>query len=607
MKETEHKLDILLEKAGQANNYQFFVTFLFLIQFTCTEFFSQCLPFLERVPYVFIGDSKESVLVNHSICRKIKKSNYKIDESKLSKSIVVDFNIFCEQSKIFYLGLSLYSGMIIGACLAYLFADKIGRKKSLMTFTPLHIIFLCTFKILKPSLGNYCIYLVYLNLFFLGLFSHIIIITMIIYICEIIKQTDIPIFVILIITGIPLSSLLGTLLFNIKSLDWRDSLLIVALINFVAYIFTIFKLVGSPIFSLNNELFDTFVFDLIELGKKNGVTLTLNDFEFLNPYMPIRKRQTIYQKLMREINELNSNLINKSDENTNLEIAQLSSNSNYEILSKQTLKEDYLLLNNENNEELLKLFGKLKMKDYSPLDLLRFKKQIKNFLILSFLWGVTMLIRSGINLQSKFIQIMNEEIYWPVINYIFEIITYYIMLILFLKPKIEFHQSLVLLQIISFIIFMFILYLDLDIYNSGKIILVFSGRLCWTSMFALLFAITSIIYPIMIRTKGVGWNISFGFIGSIISNILTEFIDFKDFVYLFLIFEFFSLLLSYGLPNKIGTFILESPSNIENSKKKDKDKDNTELLDVSNTIFFEDKNEKDNSDLNERSSSFNLD
>jgi hypothetical protein len=429
---------------------------------------------------------------------------------------------------------------------------------------------------------------------------------MIIYICEIIKQTDIPIFVILIITGIPLSSLLGTLLFNIKSLDWRDSLLIIALINLLAYLFSIFKIVGSPIFSLNNELFDTFVFDLIELGKKNGVKLTLNDFEFLNPYMSKQNRETIYKKLMREINELNSNLINNED-NYNLEIAQLSSKNNYEILSKQTLKEDYLLSNNESNEELLKLFGKLKMKDYSPLDLLRFKKQIKNFLILSFLWGVTMLIRSGINLQSKFIQKMNEEIYWPVISYVFEIITYYLVLVLFLKPKIEFHQSLVLLQIISFIIFIFILYLDLDIYDTSEIILAFSGRLCWTSMFALLFAITSIIYPIMIRTKGLGWNISFGFIGSIISNILTEFIDFKDFVYMFLIFEFFSLLLSYGLPNKIGTFILESPSNIENSKKKDKDKDNTELLDVSNTIFFEDKNEKDNSDIKERSSSFNLD
>ena len=343
MKETEHKLDILLEKAGQTNNYQFLVTFLFLIQFTCTEFFSQCLPFLERVPYVFIDGSKESVLINHRICRRIHNKNYQIDESKLPKSIVVDFNIFCEELKIFYLGLSLYSGMIIGSCSTYLFADKIGRKKSLMIFTPLHIIFLCTFKILKPSLADFCIYLVYLNLFLLGFFSHIIIITMIIYICEIIKQTDIPIFVILIITGIPLSSLLGTLLFNIKSLDWRDSLLIIALINLLVYLFIIFKIVRSPIFSLNNELFDTFVFDLIELGKKNGVKLTLNDFEFLNPYMSKQNRKTIYQKFMREINELNSNLINKNEDNYNLEVAQLSSKNNYEILSKKTLKEDYLL------------------------------------------------------------------------------------------------------------------------------------------------------------------------------------------------------------------------------------------------------------------------
>ena len=605
MKETEKKLDILLAKAGQFNNYQFLVTFLFLIQLTCAEFFNQSLPFLEKGPYVFVNNTKESVLINYKICRS-ETIQYIVDENKLPNSIIVDFEIYCKESKIFYLGLMVYLGMIIGSCTSYLFADKIGRKKTLIIFIPIHILFLCTFKILKPSLGSYCLYLVYLNVFLLGICSHIIIVTMIIYICDIIRQTDIPIFVILIITGVPISSLLGTLLFNIKNLDWRDSLLIIAGINFIFYLFTIFKIIGSPIFSLTNEFFETFIFDLIELGKRNGVILTLDDFEFLNPYMTIENRRTIYMKFMKGINELNSSLINKNQiSNSEENLKPVIEEENLEILTKKTLKEDYLLSNYENNEELLKLFGKLKMKDYSPFDLLRFQKQIKNFLILSFLWGVTMLIKTGINLQSKFIQKMDEQIYLPVFNYVLEIIIYYVMLSLNLKPKIEFHNPLILFQIISFIIFMIILYLDLDAYNEVEIILLHLGRLCWACMFTLLFVITSIIYPIMIRTKGLGWNISFGFIGSIASNVFIEYIDFKNFIYIFLSFDFFTLMLSFGLPNKIGTFILESPSHENNKKKeKNKDKENNELIEIRNTIVVKD---KDNSDNLERSNSLIID
>ena len=166
------------------------------------------------------------------------------------------------------------------------------------------------------------------------------------------------------------------------------------------------------------------------------------------------------------------------------------------------------------------------MKDYSPLDLIRFKKQIKNFLILSFLWLVTMMIKNGINLQSKYIEKINEEIYWSIFNYLLEIITYYIMLILLVKPKIEFHDSLVMVQILGFIIFMILLYLNLETYEGGEIILLFTGSLCWTCMFALLSVVTALIYPIMIRTKGFGWNKSFGFIGAICSILIVEYISF---------------------------------------------------------------------------------
>ena len=595
MKETDQKLDILLEKAGQINNYQFQVTFIFLIQLTCAEFFNQCLPFLERGPYVYINGSKKSELLTDDICRN-HTINYTLDNNKLPNSIVMDFNLYCKESKLFFLGLMIYLGMLVGVCSSYLFADKIGRKKTLLIFIPFHIFFLCTFKILRSSFGESCIYIIYLNVFFLGICSHIIIITIIIYICEIIKQTDIPIFVILIITGSPLSSLLGTFLFNIKSLDWRDSLLVIAGINIIIYFYIFFQLVGSPIFSLNNELFERFILDLILLGKKNGIKLSLNDFEFLNPYMSEKSRKTVYRKFLEGINELNSNLINKSsnlrsESNSVIdnENAFISSNNNLEILSKNALKDEYLL-SNESSQQTLKLFGKLKMKDYSPLDLIRFKKQIKNFLTLSFLWFATMLIKNGINLQSKYIQKMKEEIYWPIFNYLLEIIAYYIILFLLIKLKIAFHNLLMIIQIISFIIFMVILHTDLIQYDNYQIVLLLLGRLCWTCLFTLLSVISVLIYPIMIRTKGFGWNKSFGFLGAILSNILIEFSELKNSIYIFLIVDFFTMTLSYGLPYKIGTFILENPSHIPKDKDKKTDNEN-ENNDIEINLFIKDDND----------------
>ena len=379
MKQTNEKLERLLNKAGQMNNYQYFVIFVFLIQIACADFFNQCLPFLERGPYVYIENSNESVIIDNMMCKN-KSIHYIIDTSKRTSSIVMDFGIFCNETKKFYLGLILYLGIIIGYCSSYLFIDKIGRKKTLIIFVPIYTFFLCSFKILIPSLGYFCLYLIYVNIFFVGMCGHIIIITMFIYICEIIKQSDIPIIVIIISSGVPLSNILGTLLFNIKGFDWRNCLLIIAGINAIIYIFIYWKLVGSPIFALNNELFDAFIFDLIELGQRNGIKLTLYDFEFLNPYMTQKHIQSIQSKFTNRYNELNSNLLDKKlDDSSIMEDSEedfLSSINNLKIFNKSSLKDDYILSSEENNE---KLFGKLKMKDYSPLDLIRFRKQIKNF------------------------------------------------------------------------------------------------------------------------------------------------------------------------------------------------------------------------------------
>ena len=128
---------------------------------------------------------------------------------------------------------------------------------------------------------------------------------------------------------------------------------------------------------------------------------------------------------------------------------------------------------------------------------------------------------------------------------------------------------------------MIIIHVNLDNYKNVEIVLLIIGRLCWGCIFALISIITVIIYPTMIRTKGLGWNRSLGFIGSIIGNSLIEFKKIKEVIFVFFGFIFFSLTLSYGLRKQIGTFILESPSVNENKKEKEFDNE-TEINDDDN-------------------------
>ena len=348
MKEIDKKIDIILEKAGQINGYQFLVTFIFLIQLICVEFINQSLHFLERVPFVFINDSKKSTLINHKICNN-ESLTYKIDSEKGLNSIVIDFNIFCNKEKIFFLGFSIYIGMIIGSCCSYIFVDSIGRKRTLIIFVPINILFLCTYKFISPDFEEWGLYLVYINFFISGFCNIIIIVTMIIYICEIIKQNNIPVFVIIIITGIPLSNLFGTLLFNITNFDWRYVLLIIAGINAIIYFIMIFKLVRSPIFSLNNELFEPFIFDLMELAKRNKLNLDLNDFSFLLPYINNETRRTIrikYDRMNKEsVGSLYAiNKVSLLEEKNDIENNEEEEESLFNDSSKSNnflIKEDY--------------------------------------------------------------------------------------------------------------------------------------------------------------------------------------------------------------------------------------------------------------------------
>lgn len=563
IKEIGAKLDKLLEKAGQFNKYQFIILILFSFQFICSQFFNRGVTFLETKPYVFFNSSKESQLLKEFMCKN--RTLIKVDERIKSPSIICDFGIYCDKFKIYSIKISLYSGMILGSFLSYNFADKLGRRKSLLIVIPFHILSLYLFEIMKPIVFGksfaYALYFLYANIFLKGFFSYLLMIIMIIYVCDIINQKRIPLFITLLLACLPFSESITSYVFNYIDFDWRHILAIIASFNIIIYFILVFLLVGSPMFCLNNEDYDHFVKYLMKIGKINGKILKKEDFSFLKPYMSSRQKSSIFSSLIDDENENDVNDDNYDENNLfrNDIDFELKPGGNLVRQQKSILKEDFLEDYDENEgKPITSLIGKLKMRDYSPFDLFR-KSQIKNFLILSFLWIVSMIIRNGISMIWKNVPEYQQYYYLSIFMFVGEFIGFFIVYKLFTKHISTFHSILVSLILLNFIFLLVLIRIIEYKFNTFYFFELLIVKVICGCMFLILIIISSLIYPLLIRTKGLGGNLAIATLGDIIALFVNNEVQKQDICLYFLMFEFFGLVFSYGLPNKIGTVILQEP------------------------------------------------
>ena len=74
------------------------------------------------------------------------------------------------------------------------------------------------------------------------------------------------------------------------------------------------------------------------------------------------------------------------------------------------------------------LFGESKMKDFTPLDLLIFNSQIKNFTLLCIIWIITDIIRTGLDFRKKYIYEYIDRIEFPIIYCCLEIFLSFLLL-----------------------------------------------------------------------------------------------------------------------------------------------------------------------------------
>ena len=567
MKEIQKKLDNLFLKAGQYNRYQFIMAILFTFQFLCSQFFHINYTYLTSNPIV----QYKKTNIKPDVLWCLNENNTKIiqlaEKQIPTTSILIDFELVCLYTKQTFLDLIYYFGNILGSCIAYHFYEKVGSKISLCLFNAIQIISFVLLECLNISSIKNNLAFLYVNLFLIGFSQYIVINLLLLYICDIIKLQQIPLFITIIVSGRSLAGALGIVFFEYLKINWKHDMLFIAGLNLIIFIIILIYMVGSPKASLRNNKYVDFVKYLLTIAKKNNIILVKDDFDFLLPFMK-RQDKIDYQFFfnlysVEKINQKNENikLIDKAKENDeddeDLDI-YLKEKVN-ESERKKKIKDEYLL-SEENNKigSVQTLMNEVDMKDYSFLDFFKFKSHLINFSILSFLWIIYNFVKYGLESMMSEIPHYYNHIYWSIIIQVLGLVNLFLILVLYLINKNSFYKILISIQLLTFIALSVGAYLyDDNIDIDAYIIFLLIGKTIWNCLYLLLLIMSLLIYPIMLRSKGLGWNIALGILGKFFVTFVVDLEEKHHSILYFLFFLFFTLVFSNSLPSKIGSLTID--------------------------------------------------
>ena len=612
MKVVQQKLDYLFLKSGEYNRYQFIILTLFTLQFLCSQFFHVNFAYITSEPFIKINGTE--IQLNSVVCEEQLKGqdpisfiNENKDNQLPSSTIIIDYDLACETTKIYFLQIAYYLSNIFGACLAYHFYEKINSKLSLNLFTLIQIIgiFLLEFINIEGLKQN--IYYLYILLFIIGFSQYVVVIILFLYICDIIKLGQIPFYITIIVSGRYLASLLGVLFFEYFTINWKHDMAIIAGFNLIILIILFFYMEKSPKAALKNNKYMNFVKNLLSIARKNNKSLKKQDFDFLLPFMSVEEkieyegyfnlfsRRNIKNRLLDD--NLEENDLNEDDEENEYKDLMINS-SNKENERKTVLKDEYLM-SDENNKigSVNTLFSKVKMSDYSFFDFFKIKSHSINFSVLSFLWAVYNFIKYGVRSAMNEIPEYYNHWYWRLLVHLLELATLFCIMLIYIVKQSAFHRILISIELLSFIFLALSEYLDDDkISVIGYLISLVIAQTIWNSLYLLLIIIALLIYPIMLRSKGLGWNIGLGILGKLVVTFVIDKCDRHDYISYFLVFCFLMLVFSNKLPIKMGSLKMDVSEKEKDKKDKKLKEDNEEDMENS-SINIKDKNELKNFSL----------
>jgi MFS family permease len=498
----ESNINKLISKCGDRHLYQYLSLLIIFLLYGTTEFFVISLPLLETKPKVtYTNDKGETIkhqTIDYTICQKY--PDYIIDSTSKVSSIVVDFKLWCDSTQTYLIGLFLFLGILIGTLTSNLFIDRFGRKKTALGFSLLYLFALISFFFINN------IILIYAAMLFGGFFQSVVLISSIILLNEVINKKLIAIFTTIIYLAYRSFGLLYTFLF-IHISDWRLVCLITGCIHIVVILLLAFLLVESPRY-------------YIAVKDKTGLIKSLNYIAKVNKQKIIYEDCRQDEQKLTDLNTIDNNLITAL---TNADGCMIHS--------------DFTFINVEEKNKALH--------SYNVFDLIKYKSQRFNFLIMNYLWFITGLMITAYNINIKNFKgsIYKNILILYGLNIVFTLVSGLLTNTQTFGRK----NMSVLLILMSFVSMEMTLFGDEDassnIYQLGLVI----TQVCLTCLYNIELLISNEVYPTVVRAVGLGYNSGFGRIGCMIAPILLEEIHIDTIIICFSALSVFGIMFSFFL------------------------------------------------------------
>ena len=182
---------------------------------------------------------------------------------------------------------------------------------------------------------------------------------------------------------------------------------------------------------------------------------------------------------------------------------------------------------------------------------------------------MTVIIRSGIDFRKKYMIDYIGKIKYPISDFCLEIVLPILLLAIYHKYNYSIQRILITANILQFVFLIFVGFFIQKLHAETQVVFLMLAKVAGHAVYLVMYVITLAIYPIMIRTKGAGFNIGFSAIGTIVAIFLVENLNMGSLILYFILFNFFSSVICYGLPMKIGTLILDNPKLIRDQEDED--------------------------------------
>jgi len=202
------------------------------------------------------------------------------------------------------------------------------------------------------------------------------------------------------------------------------------------------------------------------------------------------------------------------------------------------------------------------LNSYSIYDLLRYKSQRSNFLIICLIWVVSAVIFYALTIRFK--KFSNDIYNNLLIIYTIDFFSCFFFGYLSNTGIFGRIKTIQMLMIISFVGFLLatVVEQENDVIQNVLIIIC---RICFNSIFCIIYFLSTEIYPTVIRAKGLGYNSAFSRLGGLLAPMIVEDITDEKKWKIFCAINFLCTILTFYLPETVGKPLQEKiPEEDEN-------------------------------------------